>query len=316
MKKLVLIFAVLTAFLLGSTPAVAATLWSQAPYDLTEISEYVQESLVRIECFPDDSDEGWIGSGWVIDQEMPEYAAELGYKSIVITAAHVIEECSYDGTYDPVVRVGNTWYDGAIWDYNEEMDLASLVIEAEVPGLTIYGETPRIGWWNGILGSPLGIDGVLSTGNISYVQGDELLSTAAISPGSSGGPVFDRTGRVLGTVSATLIDGQNMNYIVGAQYICEFVLDCGPEEVWQKPLVIKNSVNVIKTTTGRAKVIVANVPNWYIEIYVDGKLKVSRWVNLNVRSFNVKVAKPGSVVAVWLYRDGFEAKVLKKRLTY
>lgn len=294
----------------------AASMWSQPPYDLTEVAEYVEESLVRIECYPDDSDGGSIGSGWAIDTVLPDYAIDEGFQTIIVTAAHVIEPCSYEGTYDPIVLVGNTWYEAPIWDYNEEYDLATLMIEPEVPTLTIYGEKPKLGWWNGILGSPLGIDGVLSTGNISYVSGTDLLSTAAVAPGSSGSPVFDRSGRVLGVLVASLVDGQNMNLIVGAPEICETVLDCGTEAVWQKPLQIKKSVSVIKTTAGRAKVVVANVPNWYIEIYVDGKLKVSRWVNANVRSFNVKIAKPGSVVKVWLYRDGFESKVLTKRLVF
>jgi len=41
-----------------------------------------------------------------------------------------------------------------------------------------------------------------------------LQVTAAISLGSSGGPLFDAEGRVIGVTTATVVGGQNLNFSV------------------------------------------------------------------------------------------------------
>jgi S1-C subfamily serine protease len=67
-----------------------------------------------------------------------------------------------------------------------------------------------------VLGSPQGLEGTVSTGIVGGVrtQGTSkiLQITAPISPGSSGGPVFDSGGRVIGIATATSARGQNLNF--------------------------------------------------------------------------------------------------------
>jgi hypothetical protein len=46
---------------------------------------------------------------------------------------------------------------------------------------------------------------VFSAGHISKFTGDELVVDLSISPGNSGGPVFDKDGRIIGVVSRKLI---------------------------------------------------------------------------------------------------------------
>src|SRR4029450_1901530 len=67
-----------------------------------------------------------------------------------------------------------------------------------------------------VLGSPQGLEGTVSTGIVGGLRtlgAARLLQiTAPISPGSSGGPVFDSTGRVIGIATATSSKGQNLNF--------------------------------------------------------------------------------------------------------
>jgi tetratricopeptide (TPR) repeat protein len=74
-----------------------------------------------------------------------------------------------------------------------------------------------------VIGSPLGLEGSLSEGIISAVRQDlggrRLLQiTAAISPGSSGSPVIDAEGKVIGVVSAMLSEGQSLNFAVPVDF--------------------------------------------------------------------------------------------------
>ncbi|MFK3775146.1 trypsin-like peptidase domain-containing protein [Pseudomonas sp. NPDC089406] len=53
-----------------------------------------------------------------------------------------------------------------------------------------------------------------------------LQFTAAIQPGSSGSPLFDAAGRVVGMVTSTVPDAQSMNFAVKSQLLCAFLEAC------------------------------------------------------------------------------------------
>jgi S1-C subfamily serine protease len=69
-----------------------------------------------------------------------------------------------------------------------------------------------------VIGNPLGLEHTLTNGIISarrIYEGERFIQMSApISPGNSGGPVFDRHGRVIGVSVAHLIGGQNLNFAV------------------------------------------------------------------------------------------------------
>lgn len=74
-----------------------------------------------------------------------------------------------------------------------------------------------------VISNPKGLEGTLSRGIVSGVRlvgPDTLLQiTAPISPGSSGGPVLDSAGQVIGIAVAAFLDGQNLNFAVPASYL-------------------------------------------------------------------------------------------------
>src|SRR5260370_24411093 len=73
------------------------------------------------------------------------------------------------------------------------------------------------------IGSPVGLEGTFSQGVLSGVRAigsDRILQiTAPISPGSSGGPVVDQTGTVVGVSVMSIVTGQNLNFAIPAEYV-------------------------------------------------------------------------------------------------
>jgi len=68
------------------------------------------------------------------------------------------------------------------------------------------------------IGSPKGLKNTVSTGVVSAVFIEEgvpqIQITAPISSGSSGGALFDDSGRVVGITTSQLVEGQNLNFAV------------------------------------------------------------------------------------------------------
>lgn len=73
------------------------------------------------------------------------------------------------------------------------------------------------------IGSPLGLENTVSEGLISGVRSLEgakiFQTTAAISPGSSGGVLLNSAGQVIAITTFQLTVGQNLNFAVPANYL-------------------------------------------------------------------------------------------------
>jgi S1-C subfamily serine protease len=57
------------------------------------------------------------------------------------------------------------------------------------------------------IGSPLGIRDTMTSGIVTHVAGDLIMTDAQILPGNSGGPLVDSRGRVLGVTSSKTVQG-------------------------------------------------------------------------------------------------------------
>lgn len=102
---------------------------------------------------------------------------------------------------------------------------------------------------------PLGLEGTLSDGLISAVRmidGTEYIQVSApISPGSSGGPIVDEAGRVLGIATLSFRDGQNLNLAVPSRYI---------RPLWQlagAPRLFAASVVPLRQSFGKSEAVSA-----------------------------------------------------------
>src|SRR5262249_7963339 len=110
------------------------------------------------------------------------------------------------------------------WD--DDRDLAILKIDAtKLPVLTL-GDSTRVHAGDPVvaIGHPLGLEDTVSNGLVSAVRVvDEGLTvlqiSAPIAPGSSGGPLFNERGEVIGVAAALITEGQNLNFGVPSQYL-------------------------------------------------------------------------------------------------
>ena len=66
------------------------------------------------------------------------------------------------------------------------------------------------------ISSPKGLSNTVSDGLVSAIRDDDgqrlIQISAPISPGSSGGPVFDFSGKVVGIATLQMTEGQNLNF--------------------------------------------------------------------------------------------------------
>ncbi len=160
--------------------------------------------------------------------------------NLIATNYHVIEGAAR-GTAKLVGQFSTYTIEG-VTATDQTNDLALLKV-------TVYGIKPlplgnssdvKIGETVYVAGNPKGLEGTFSDGIISsrrdkYTK--ELLQmTAPISPGSSGGPVLNSKGEVIGISSMTLVGGQNLNFAIPSRYLTELL----PESKPAKPLAQGN----------------------------------------------------------------------------
>jgi S1-C subfamily serine protease len=102
------------------------------------------------------------------------------------------------------------------------VDLAILPRFGTPPGtLALAADTPAVGARVVAIGAPRGLTNTVSEGIVSALrefEGRRLIQiTAPLSPGSSGGPVLDESGRVIGISVGMLEYGQNLNFAIPAR---------------------------------------------------------------------------------------------------
>jgi hypothetical protein len=171
-----------------------------------DIFEAAKESIVLILAYDRDGVPVSLGSGFFVETNK------------VVSNFHVVE-----GASKIVIRqLGKKEQDEAkqILKFSKKLDLA--VLETATPGkpLPLNKEQNHQGIGDRVvaIGNPRGLEGTVSEGIISSLRPTEdfkiLQVTAPISPGSSGGPLFDADGRVIGVTTATIVGGQNLNLAV------------------------------------------------------------------------------------------------------
>ena len=108
--------------------------------------------------------------------------------------------------------------------FDEDRDIAVLYASAlaDLPGLPL-GDSAQIVIGQSIvtIGNPQGLRNTISTGVVSgmrdshrYTGAKDIQISAPMATGSSGGPLFDLNGKVMGITYAIVGEGQNLNFAI------------------------------------------------------------------------------------------------------
>ena len=144
-------------------------------------------------------------------------------RNLIATNYHVIEG-AVGGTAKLVGEYTKYTIEG-VTATDKDNDLVLLKVSAyDIKPLPL-GDSDRvnIGTQVYVAGNPKGLEGTFSNGIISSKRGDStaarLQMTAPISPGSSGGPVLNRRGEVIGVSFMFIKGGQNLNFAIPSNYL-------------------------------------------------------------------------------------------------
>jgi tetratricopeptide (TPR) repeat protein len=151
----------------------------------------------------------------------------------IITSRHVLEGASRasiitsDGKEFPVQKVIAEDPDGDLIQVSVGLD------GERVQPLQISPAIPQAGERVIVIGTPLGLEKTVSDGIVSAVRdipgfGRIIQVTAPISPGSSGSPVVNMKGEVIGVTTFFVIAGQNLNFAIPVERISKLVQGKGP----------------------------------------------------------------------------------------
>lgn len=194
---------------------------SLTPDDIITLAPKITKSVVTIVCGNKQ------GTAWSINSELTTQQKSQGFKSYLVTNHHVIADCTQN-TNVTLILSDKSRQQGIVFTWDETSDLAGVLTTAELPTLNWQGSLPMQGYWVGVIGSPLGFAGILTTGIISSVDMGTLVGTltAPINPGNSGGPVFDRAGRVIGIATAKYINAEGFGIFNGTPLLCKAIINC------------------------------------------------------------------------------------------
>ncbi len=139
----------------------------------------------------------------------------------IATNCHVVE-----GGRSYLVRRGKELAYGTLYAEDADKDICLL----DAKGIT--GKPAQIGKAAGLkvgdpvyaVGAPQGLELSLSDGIVAQLRGGPppiIQTTAAISPGSSGGGLFDGEGRLVGLTTLYLEGGQSLNFAIPVEWIGE-----------------------------------------------------------------------------------------------
>ena len=193
---------------------------AKAPPDAAFVYQTILPSLVIVETDtggPDPSKDAGLGTGVIVNKD-----------GAILTAHHVVA----DAKSIRVVFADGTRANAKVSTDQPEHDIAVLVADGapEVIVPAVLGGGAQVGDAVFAVGHPLGLVQSLSAGVVSGLNRsiplpnggatlDGLIQfDAAVNPGSSGGPLLNRSGQVLGIVTALAnpaTQGGQQGYFIG-----------------------------------------------------------------------------------------------------
>ena len=187
----------------------------KAETDLTELVKVVQPSVATVVAYDVDSNVANIGTGFFINNN--------GY---LITNYHVLV-----GKFGAEIKTadGSPYPIKSVVAENQATDLIKVLVDIppeKVQWIEVSKEMPPVAQRVMVVGSPMGLEQSVSDGIVSSVReipgiGIFFQMSAPISPGSSGSPVVNMEGQVVGVASFQFLQGQNLNFAISGKSILD-----------------------------------------------------------------------------------------------
>lgn len=273
------------------------------------------------------------GSGFFINKQ--------GY---LITNAHVVNQSLVIWVQIPALgkRLLETHLVGICPDQdlavlklsNESMNIVHQEI-GELPFLE-FGDSDHIYRSDEVLalGYPLGQESLKSsTGVISGRQQGLIQMSAPINPGSSGGPLLNINGKVIGITSSGILEAQNVGYSIPINDLKVILDDLCEHKLLRKPFLGIVSINTTQSTVEflgnpepggcyvadvikdspldkagvKAGDMIYKINNHPVDIYGEIKLPISE-DKLSITDYAARL-KRGQVVGFLIYRNGEKIEI-------
>jgi serine protease Do len=196
--------------LLGVLLACRGLLPSQ-PQSAREIFDASVDSVVRVDV------EQGLGAGFVIDRS-----------GLIATNLHVIDQTT---DAQVIFRDGRSFPITSVRGIDENADLAIIEVAASDLRALRLGDSDALGVGDRVyaIGNPLGFDYSMSdglVGGLREIQGVRSLQVSAgLAPGSSGGPILNDRGEVIGVARGIVPAGEDLGLATPVNTL---------KELWQR----------------------------------------------------------------------------------
>jgi hypothetical protein len=173
----------------------------------SQVYERVKDSIVVVRAYDRTGKQVGLGSGVVLPS------------GDIVTNHHVIKA----GVRHTVARGGETAA-ATVMAFDPDKDLCLLLAPRLIATPARLGRATalKVGEKVYAVGAPAGLELSLSEGIVSQLRGGPppiIQTTVAISPGSSGGALFNERGELVGITTFCLGEGQSLNFALPVEWL-------------------------------------------------------------------------------------------------
>ena len=214
-------------------PAPRAADAAQAAVTPRQIAARAHAALLMIRALGADGDTIGLGTGFLVSAD-----------GKFVTNYHVIQEAA---RLSVKLLDGAEYRDVSLVAADPASDLALMQIPgvSGLPAMRMGSDMQmEVGDRVFVMGNPLGMGGTFTDGMVSGkrpVEGVAMLQISApISPGSSGGPVMNERGEVIGVATMMVMGGQNLNMAVPVRYLAPMLAVRGDARPFSPAVLVAN----------------------------------------------------------------------------
>jgi S1-C subfamily serine protease len=185
---------------------------AQQTFDPAAITKKVAPAVVLIKGVTNDGEV--LGTGFIISSD-----------GKIATNLHVIKDLRKAGVQ---LASGEKFDSFSILAFDQRKDIAIIKIPGfDLPSVPLgNSNSVQVGEQVLMVGSPLGLQGTVTTGVISSVRDDPsgggfkvLQTDAAANPGNSGGPLVNRQSEVIGILTFKIKASENLNFAIPVNHL-------------------------------------------------------------------------------------------------